>query len=78
MLAFVLIDCMTPADAPVVYAELLHIPDPHILEVQPLMGEHDLIVKVEGATELAIGRYVLSVISSLPGVAGTKTLGVVG
>jgi len=52
--------------------KLLKIKD--IIELYPLLGEYDLIAKVEADSYDAIGKLVVSKIRSIEGVKATKTL----
>ena len=45
-----------------------------IIELYPLFGEYDLIVRLEASDMDAIGRLVVEKIRSLDGVLETKTL----
>jgi DNA-binding Lrp family transcriptional regulator len=45
-----------------------------VVEVVPLFGEYDLLVKVEAGDWDALGRIILHHLRTLPGVSATKTL----
>ena len=45
-----------------------------VVELVPLFGEYDLLVKVEADDWEALGRTILQGIRTVPGVATTKTL----
>jgi len=47
---------------------------PHIIEIHPLFGEYDLIVKIEAENFEKLGEIVLDKIRSVKGVIDTKTL----
>jgi len=55
-----------------VYKILCDIPE--MIEVTPLFGEYDLIVKVEAKDVDTIGNLVVDKIRTIPGVRDTKTL----
>lgn len=48
--------------------------DDMVLEVNPLFGEYDLMVKVKGETNDDIGQFIVNRIRATEGVAHTKTL----
>jgi len=45
-----------------------------IIEVHPLFGEYDILLKIETADIDSIGEIVISKIRSIKGVTDTKTL----
>ncbi len=45
-----------------------------VVELVPLFGEYDLLVKVEAEDWEVLGRTILQGIRTVPGVAATKTL----
>lgn len=47
---------------------------PEIIEIHPLFGEYDILVKIESTDIDAIGEVVIKKIRSLRGVVDTKTL----
>ena len=47
---------------------------PEIIEVHPLFGEYDILVKIEALDIDQIGEIVIKKIRSLTGVMDTKTL----
>ncbi len=55
-----------------VYESLGKIPE--IIEVHPLFGEFDILVKIECADMDSIGSVVIKKIRSLKGIMDTKTL----
>lgn len=55
-----------------VYKQLTDMPQ--VVEVHPLFGEYDILVKIEGSTIDMIGKIVIKNIRALKGVMDTKTL----
>ena len=55
-----------------VYNKLLKMQD--IIELHPLFGEYDLIIKIEAEDFEKLGEIVIDKIRSLKGVIDTKTL----
>ena len=55
-----------------VYNKILKVPQ--IIELQPLFGEYDLIVKIEAENFEKLGEIVIDKIRSVKGVIDTKTL----
>jgi DNA-binding Lrp family transcriptional regulator len=47
---------------------------PEIVEVHPLFGEYDILLKIECSDIDSIGNVVISKIRSIQGVVDTKTL----
>ena len=47
---------------------------PEIIEVHPLFGEYDILVKIHTESIDAIGEVVLKKIRSLKGISDSKTL----
>ena len=45
-----------------------------IIEIHPLFGEYDILVKIQTADIDAIGEIVIKKIRSLKGIVDTKTL----
>jgi DNA-binding Lrp family transcriptional regulator len=45
-----------------------------IVELHPLFGEYDMLVKVEAEDPDRLGRIVVDKIRRIPGVTGTQTL----
>ncbi len=45
-----------------------------IVEVHPLFGEYDILLKIEGPDVDSIGNTVINKIRSIQGVVDTKTL----
>lgn len=71
MLAFVLIST-APGKEHDVYRRLTGMEE--MMEVVPLFGEYDLIVKVDAESFDAIGKLVIAKVRSVPGVQETRTL----
>ena len=71
VIAFVLITTK-PGSEKDIYTELKDFKE--IIELYPLFGEYDLIVRLEATDMDAIGRLVVEKIRSLDGVIETKTL----
>ncbi|MEF8878774.1 MAG: Lrp/AsnC ligand binding domain-containing protein [Candidatus Thermoplasmatota archaeon] len=55
-----------------VYESLKNLPQ--VIEVHPLFGEYDILVKIESANLDMIGKVVIKKIRSIKGVVDTKTL----
>lgn len=55
-----------------VYDELSKVSE--IIEIHPLFGEYDYLVKVKTDTNESIGAIVVNKIRPIDGVIGTKTL----
>lgn len=64
--------CVKPLKEHEVYNQLLR--NKKIVEVHPLFGEYDLIVKIEIDNFEELGKVVIEEIRSLDGVIDTKTL----
>lgn len=47
---------------------------PEVVEVHPLFGEYDLLVKIQSDSIDTIGEVIIKKIRSLRGVSDTKTL----
>ena len=47
---------------------------PEIIEVHPLFGEYDILLKIETIDFDSIGKIVINKIRSIKGVTDTKTL----
>ena len=71
MIAFVLINT-SPLYEHEVYNTLIR--KTNILEVHPLFGEYDIIVKIEGNTPDEISDIIVKDIRNIKGVLVTKTL----
>jgi len=56
----------------IVYKELHDIDE--VLDVHPLFGEYDIIVKIQSETFNELGRVVVEKIRKIDGVLDTKTL----
>jgi DNA-binding Lrp family transcriptional regulator len=70
-IGFILIKA-APALEHEVYIKLLKVQQ--IIELQPLFGEYDLIVKIEAEDFEKLGKIVIDKIRSVKGVIDTKTL----
>jgi DNA-binding Lrp family transcriptional regulator len=70
-IGFVLINA-APAYEHEVYNKLSRVPE--IVEVHPLFGEFDIIVKIEAENFEKLGTLVVEKIRSIDGVIDTKTL----
>jgi len=47
---------------------------PEIIEIHPLFGEYDILLKIKGENIDSIGEVVINKIRSIKGVVDTKTL----
>lgn len=63
---------ISPLHEKAVYEHLTRIPE--IVEVHPLFGEYDILVKIEAQDIDTIGTVVINKIRSAKGVVDTKTL----
>jgi DNA-binding Lrp family transcriptional regulator len=63
---------ISPLHEKAVYEKLRQISE--IVEVHPLFGEFDILVKVEAPDIDSIGNIVINKIRSIQGVVDTKTL----
>jgi DNA-binding Lrp family transcriptional regulator len=63
---------ISPLHEKTVYEKLKQIPE--IVEVHPLFGEFDILVKIEAHDIDSIGSIVINKIRSVQGVVDTKTL----
>ena len=63
---------ISPLHEKSVYEILKSIPE--IVEVHPLFGEFDILVKIEGPNIDSIGEIVIKKIRSTKGIVDTKTL----
>jgi DNA-binding Lrp family transcriptional regulator len=63
---------ISPLHEKTVYEKLRQIPE--IVEVHPLFGEFDILVKIEAHDIDTIGSIVINKIRSIQGVMDTKTL----
>ena len=63
---------ISPLHEKIVYEQLKTIPE--IIEIHPLFGEYDILVKIECRDIDAIGEVVIRKIRSLNGIVDTKTL----
>ena len=71
VIGFVLINA-APAHEHEIRNKLSKIPE--IIELHPLFGEYDLIVKIEAASFENIGGIVVNKIRAIEGIIDTKTL----
>jgi DNA-binding Lrp family transcriptional regulator len=71
VIAFVLID-IVPSKEHAVYNELSDVKE--IVELHPLVGDYDIIAKIEADDLDVLARIVVDKIRSIPGVIETKTL----
>jgi DNA-binding Lrp family transcriptional regulator len=70
-IGFVLIN-VAPAHEQDIYKILSKMPQ--IVELHPLFGEYDLIVKINANDFEELGTIIVNKIRSIPGVLDTKTL----
>ena len=63
---------ISPLHEKTVYERLTKIPE--IIEVHPLFGEFDILVKIEASDIDTIGNVVINKIRSIQGIMDTKTL----
>jgi DNA-binding Lrp family transcriptional regulator len=63
---------ISPLHEKTVYEKLKQIPE--IIEVHPLFGEFDILVKIEAHDIDSIGSIVINKIRSVQGIVDTKTL----
>ena len=63
---------ISPLHEKTVYQELNRISE--IVEIHPLFGEYDILVKIESPDIDSIGRVVINKIRATKGVVDTKTL----
>jgi len=70
-IGFVLINT-APSQEYLVYNKLSKIPE--IIELHPLFGEFDLIVKVNAGDFEKIGHFIVDRIKTIEGVIDTKVL----
>jgi len=63
---------ISPLYEKTVFESLKNIPE--IIEIHPLFGEYDILVKIEGTDIDAIGEVIIKKIRSLKGIVDTKTL----
>lgn len=68
--AFVVINT-APGKKHDVYLALQHVPQ--VVELHPLFGEFDLIVKIEAPDFDSLGQLIVSQVRAIPGVLNTKT-----
>lgn len=71
MICFILINAVSEYEHEV-YSRLLNTPG--VTEVHPLVGEYDLIAKVEFQDVDELGEFILNKIKTMKGVLCTKTL----
>lgn len=63
---------ISPLNEKAVYEALRNIEQ--VIEIHPLFGEYDILVKIESKDIDSIGETVIKKIRSLKGVVDTKTL----
>jgi len=63
---------VSPLHEKKVYETLKNIPE--VVEVHPLFGEYDILLKIECSDIDSIGRVVIKKIRAIQGVMDTKTL----
>jgi len=63
---------ISPLHEKTVYEHLTRIPE--IIEVHPLFGEFDILIKIEAQDIDTIGSIVINKIRSIQGVMDSKTL----
>ena len=63
---------ISPLHEKAVYDSLTNIPE--VVEVHPLFGEYDILVKIQAKDIDTIGNIVINKIRSTKGVVDTKTL----
>jgi DNA-binding Lrp family transcriptional regulator len=63
---------ISPLNEREVYEKLKKIPE--IIEVHPLFGEYDILLKIETADIDSIGEIVIHKIRSIRGVTDSKTM----
>jgi len=68
---FVLLS-ISPLHEKIIYEKLKTVPE--IIEIHPLFGEYDILVKIECRDIDAIGEVVIRKIRCLNGIVDTKTL----
>jgi DNA-binding Lrp family transcriptional regulator len=64
--------CISPLKEKEVYQKLQSIPE--IIEIHPLFGEYDILVKINCTDIDSIGSVVINKIRSIDGVMDTKTM----
>ena len=63
---------ISPMHEKLVYEELSRIPE--IVEIHPLFGEYDILVKIQANDIDTIGNVVINKIRSIKGIMDTKTM----
>ena len=63
---------ISPLHEKTVYKQLSDIPE--VIEVHPLFGEYDILVKIKCPDIDSIGSVVINKIRSMKGIMDTKTL----
>ena len=71
VIGFILIST-APAKEQDVHQTLMKLSE--VVELHPLFGEYDLIVKIEARDFDSLGQIVVGKVRSIPGVIDTKTL----
>lgn len=55
-----------------VYTKIINLPE--VIEIYPLMGMYDFIIKIRAEDSDELGKYVVNTIRRINGVTSTKTL----
>jgi len=63
---------ISPLHEKTVFESLKNVPE--IIEIHPLFGEYDILVKIQTADIDTIGEVVIKKIRALKGIVDTKTL----
>jgi DNA-binding Lrp family transcriptional regulator len=63
---------ISPLHEKTVFESLKNVPE--IIEIHPLFGEYDILVKIQTVDIEAIGEIVIKKIRALKGIVDTKTL----
>jgi len=63
---------ISPLHEKTVYETLKNVPE--IIEIHPLFGEYDILVKLECSDIDQIGEVIIKKIRSMKGIVDTKTL----
>ena len=70
-ICFVLIK-VTPTFEGEIYNKLINLPE--IIEIYPLVGKYDFIVKIRSENSDELGKYIVNDIRRINGITSTKTL----
>jgi DNA-binding Lrp family transcriptional regulator len=63
---------ISPLHEKTVFETLKNVPE--VIEIHPLFGEYDILVKIECSNIDEIGEVIIKKIRSLKGIVDTKTL----